>query len=152
MKRNIVTLLFLFLSTLAFSQANSRRAISWEEELNRKYCSGLFSTPTATYFDMENDISALGASTFINVLDWLQGRVAGLQVQTIRNTKVPFLRNMPAAIFIDEIRVDPGFLNMLPVTDIGMIKVMRSPHAPFWSAPGGAIAIYTKIGEDEEEN
>lgn len=75
--------------------------------------------------------------------------MAGLQVYEYRNLRIPFLRNMPAAIYVDEIRVDAGYLNALPVADIAMIKVMKTPYAGPWSGPGGAIAIYTKDGEEE---
>jgi hypothetical protein len=101
---------------------------------------------------MENDAAAIGAVAFTNVLDWLQGRVAGLQIYRDNDSRIPFIRNMPAAVFVNEIRVDAGFLNLLPVTDIGMIKIMRTPYAMFWNAPGGAIAIYTKRGGEDEDD
>ena len=94
---------------------------------------------------------AIGANSYLNILDWLQGRVAGLQIRHFRTLRIPFLRNRPAAVFVDEMRVDPGFLDLLPIADIGMVKIMRTPYAPFRGAPGGAIAIYTKRGEGEEE-
>lgn len=151
MKRQFLTILFLFGSVAAFSQAAYRSQPSREAELNKKYTSGLFSYPDADYFDLENDANATGAISYLNVLDWLQGRVAGLQVYNIRMVKVPFIRNSPAAVYVDEMRVDPGYLNLLPVTDIAMIKVMKTPTALFWGAPGGAIAIYTKHGDEGEE-
>lgn len=124
---------------------------SREAELNKKYTTGLFSIPDADYFDLENDPAATSALSYLNVLHWLQGRVAGLQVYHFRDVPVPFIRNSPAAIFVDEMRMDPGYLNLLPIADIAMIKVMKSPTALLWGATGGAIAIYTKRGEAEEE-
>lgn len=153
MKQKILTILFLSFSVAAFAQMRSP-VPNREEELNKKYTSGLFSTRDADYFDLENDATTSGAIAYINVLDWLQGRVAGLQVYQVRNLKIPVIRNGVAAIYVDEMRVDPGFLNILPVADIAMIKVMKTPTALFWGAPGGAIAIYTKrgeAGEGEEE-
>ena len=151
MKRQFLTILFVFAGLAAFPQATNRSQPSREEELNQKYTSGLFSFRDADYFDLENDANASSAYAYLNVLDWLQGRVAGLQVYNIRMVKVPFIRNSPAAIYVDEMRVDPGYLNLLPVTDIAMIKVMKTPTALFWGAPGGAIAIYTKHGDEGEE-
>lgn len=124
---------------------------SREAELNKKYTTGLFSIPDADYFDLENDPAATSALSYLNVLHWLQGRVAGLQVYHFRDVPVPFIRNSPAAIFVDEMRMDPDYLNLLPIADIAMIKVMKSPTALLWGATGGAIAIYTKRGEAEEE-
>ena len=149
MKQKLLTILFLSFSVAALAQVRSPLP-NREEELNKKYTSGLFSTPDADYFDLENDAATSGALTYPNVLDWLQGRVAGLQVYQVQNVKIPVIRNSRAAIYVDEMRVDPGFLNLLPVADIAMIKVMKTPTALFWGAPGGTIAIYTKRGEAEE--
>ena len=150
MKKTIITLSILVLSIAIFAQARTP-TLSREERLNKQYCTGLFSTTEGTYFDLENDNNAIGAPSYNNILDWLQGRVAGLQVYSYRNIRVPFLRNSPAAIYIDEIRTDASFLNALPVSDIAMIKVIKTPFIGLWGSPGGAIAIYTKDGEDEEE-
>lgn len=149
MKQKIFLLFFLFAGVTAFAQVY-RPLPDRKTELNKKYTTGLFSILDADYFDLENDPAAASALAYLNVLDWLQGRVAGLQIYHIRNVPVPFIRNSPAAIFVDEMRMDPGYLNMLPVSDIAMIKVMKSPTAAFWGAPGGVIAIYTKRGESEE--
>ena len=150
MKRSIITALILVLSTVVFAQSY-RPSASREEALNKQYCSGLFSTLDGTYFDLENDDNAIGAASYLNILDWLQGRVAGLQVYNYREVRIPYLRNQPAAVFIDEMRVDAATLNMIPVNDIAMIKVIKTPFIGLWGAPGGAIAIYTKDGENEEE-
>lgn len=126
--------------------------MSREEKLNEEYCTGLFKTIDGTYFDMQNDQSAIGAAAYFNVLSWLQGRVAGLQIYSTRNnTLVPYIRNSRAGIFVDEIYVDAGYLNVLPVTDIAMIKIIKGPTAAAFNSPGGVIAIYTIRGEDEEE-
>jgi hypothetical protein len=151
MKKRLFTIAILFLTLTAFAQERRTPVLSREQQLNKEYCSGLFCTIEGTYIDLENDPAAIGANTYINILDWMRGRVAGLQVYNIRGTLVPFLRNLPAAIFVDEIRMDASFLNALPVNDIAFIKVIRSPYATFWGAPGVVIAIYTKRGEVEEE-
>jgi hypothetical protein len=150
MKNYTLTILILVLSITAFGQRSYTPVLSREEQLNKEFCSGLFSQPDGNYFDLRNDDMAISANSYFNVLDWLQGRVAGLQIYNVQNTRIPVIRNSPAAIFVDEMRVDAGFLNMLPVTDIAMIKVMKGPSLLSWGAAGGAIAIYTKDGEDEE--
>ncbi len=150
MKKYILTILIFILTIAAFAQRDNNVPLTWEERLDKKYTSGLFSSAEGTYFDLVNDPNAISANSYFNVLDWLQGRVAGLRVYTYRNLRLPFLRNQPAAIFVDEIRVDAGYLNMLPVNDIAMIKVIKTPFLGGWGAPGGAIAIYTKDGDEEE--
>jgi hypothetical protein len=138
----------LMLSTAALAQKRTSALPSWQEQLDKKYTTGLFRSVDGTYFDLRNDNTTDG---YFNVLDWLQGRVAGLQVYTYRNNRVPLLRNRPAAVYINEMRVDAGFLNMLPVQDIAMIKVIKTPFLGGLASGDGAIVIYTKEGEEEEE-
>ena len=150
MKNLIFSTLILFSSATLFAQGKYSASRTPEQLLNEAYCSPLFSTPDATYFDFVNDNATVGANAYYNVLDWLQGRVAGLQVYNIRGNRIAVIRNSPATIFVDEMRMDASFLNMLPVADIAMIKVIKTP---FVGAPGAgsAIAIYTKRGGEEAE-
>jgi hypothetical protein len=112
------------------------------------YDKGIFKSVEGIYFDLENkDIP--GLSGHWNILSWLQGRIAGFQVYNIRGILIPVMRQQPTTIYLDEMRIDAGVLNGLSVEDIALIKVMKSPG--IWSGPGGAIAIYTKRGEGEEE-
>jgi hypothetical protein len=121
------------------------------EILNEQYTTGLFKTANGTIFDIENEISA---QAFFNILDWLEGRVAGLQVFVARSgARVPVIRGSVASIFVDEMRMDPSFLNSLSTHDIAMIKVIKGPFAgAVGNGGGGTIAIYTYKGEDEEED
>ena len=152
MKKMILSILVLVSSVAAFSQTRLAPVKTKEEQLNEEYCTGLFKTPDGTYFDMLNDNTVTSAISYFNILDWLQGRVAGLQVYTLRNnTRLPVIRNSIASVYVDEILVNPDFLNSLPVADIAMIKIIKGPHAGIFGSSGGVIAIYTIRGEDEEE-
>jgi hypothetical protein len=123
-----------------------------EELLNDEYCSPLFNTPNADYFDLLDDRVNSSSLAYLNVLDWLQGRVAGLQIYRAHNNlRIPFIRNQRAAIFVNEIRMDYDYLNMLPVTDIAMIKIIKGPFIGAWGSAGGAIAIYTIRGDGEDD-
>jgi hypothetical protein len=102
-------------------------------------------------FDLENDPAAQGAFAYRDILGWLQGRVAGLQVYYYRGLALPYIRNYPAALYLDEMRVDAATIGTLPVSDIALVKVMKGPVAMAWGAPGGVIAIYTKRGTEEED-
>lgn len=152
MKKLIFIMLVLVFSLPAISQKRLSQPKTKAEILNEKYCSGLFSTLHADYFDFLSDNATTSATVYLNVLDWLQGRVAGLQVYTARNgTRIPFIRNQRAAVYVDEMWVSYDYLTMLPVTDIAMIKIIKEPFLGGWGAGSGAIAIYTIRGEDEEE-
>ncbi len=127
----------------------SRYAKSQKEILNDQYASGMFKSADGTIIDVENE----NVQAYFNILDWLEGRVAGLQVFISRNgTRVPVIRGSVATIYVDEMRLDAGFLNSLSVNDIAMIKVIKGPFAgAIGNGGGGTIAIYTFRGEDEEE-
>jgi len=152
MKKLFLIASVFILGSSAFSQTRIAPVKSTEQILNEKYCSSLFSTPDATYFDMLDNSNNASAISYLNVLDWLQGRVAGLQVyRTSDYNRVPFIRNQKAAIYIDEIPVSGDFLSLFPVSDIAMIKIIKNPSiVSGWRGPGGVIAIYTIDGEDEE--
>ena len=143
----IAALITTTIGTMA--QKYTSRAKSPKELLNDRYTSGLFKNAEGTIFDIENE--TLGS--YLNILDWLEGRVAGLQVFVSGNgVRVPVIRGSVATIFVDEMKVDASFLNSLPVNDIGMIKVIKGPFAgAVGNGGGGTIAIYTIRGEDDDE-
>ena len=148
-------LLFLLLAIITLLSADAQKRVAQPrtkaEVLNNKYCSPLFSTTNGEYFDLQDEGLSTGAISYMNILDWLQGRVTGLQVYTSRfNTRVPYIRNQRATVYVNEMRVDYDMLGLLPVADIAMVKVIKGPSVlPF--SGGGAIAIYTIRGDDEEE-
>jgi hypothetical protein len=151
MKKLLFISMILIISIPALSQKRVAYTKTKAEVLNEKYCTGLFTTAHADYFDLEDEQNSSSATSYLNVLDWLQGRVAGLQIYTTRyNVRIPFIRNQRASVFVDEIPVSYDYLNMLPVTDIAMIKIIKGPFPAGWSS-GGAIAVYTIRGDDEEE-
>jgi len=146
-----ILLIVALITTTIGAMAQTRRSNpkSPKELLNERYASGLFKSAEGTIFDIENE--TFGA--YFNILDWLDGRVAGLQVFVSRNgVRVPVIRGSVATIFVDEMRMDASFLNSLPVNDIGMIKVIKGPFAgAVGNGGGGTIAIYTIRADDEEE-
>lgn len=150
MKRFIVFLLSLLTVMGTLAQKKYAPSVTPEQRLVKTYNINLFRTGEGTWFDLQNDNGSSGAISYINILDWLQGRVPGLVVYHYRGITVPFLRGQPATVFVDEMRVDYSFLDVLPVSDIGLIKVM--PNAAITGAGvSSAIAIYTKRGEGDDE-
>lgn len=144
----IAALITIGISTPA--QINlSRSSKSHKEILNEQYASGMFKNAEGTIIDLENE----NAQAYFNILDWLDGRVAGLQIYISRSgMRVPVIRGSAATIFVDEMRMDPSYLNFLSVNDIAMIKVIKGPFAgAIGNGGGGTIAIYTVRAEDEEE-
>ena len=120
-----------------------------EQKLNDLYCSGLFRSTDGTILDVASSISSRG---YTNILDWLQGRVAGLQVYTSANgSPYPVIRGNVPGIFVDEIPVQLNFLHFLNLNDIAIVKVIKTPFYGGFNGGGGAIAIYTLGGEEEED-
>ena len=151
MKKVFLFILVFSFCVAAFGQVRIAPQKTKDEILNETYCTGLFSTLDAVYFDLLDDKVSGTVVGYQNVLDWLQGRVAGLNVYSSKyNRRIPFIRNQRAGVFVDEIPVDYDYLSMLPVTDIAMIKVIKGPFAHPLAGPGGTIAIYTVHGGDEE--
>ena len=146
-------LLITTLFTIGFSavaQVNlSKSPNSRKEILNEQYASSLFKNAEGTIIDVENE----NVQGYLNILDWLNGRVAGLQIFVTRGgIRVPVIRGSAATIFVDEMQMDPSYLNFISVNDIGMIKVIKGPFAgAIGNGGGGTIAIYTIRAVDEEE-
>lgn len=154
MKKIILIILFGMYSLTMFAQRyNGENNISPKERLNDEYCTGLFKAYDGIIFDMQNENES--AKSYRNVLEWLEGRVAGLQIYYTRNgIPVPFIRNTRASIFLDETPVDPGVLNDLATADIAMIKIIKGPFAGAVGngGGGGTIAIYTLKGDDDDSD
>ena len=152
MKKLMLSALIALITFSTFSQTRASQPKTREQQLNEQYCTGLFNTPEGIYFDMQNDDQALSAKGYLNILDWLEGRVAGLQVFISRNNeRIPYIRNSRAGIYVDERLVSPDFLNSLAVDDVAMIKIIKGPFASALNSPGGVIAIYTARGDDDDD-
>ena len=115
------------------------------EKFNEKYSTGLFRTMDEKLIDLLDDPTALGS---LDILNYLQGRVAGLQIrnQGYADATASW-RNGPVIFYIDEMRVDIQTIKMVPISDIALVKAFPPPFFGNTFGEGGAIAIYTKRGE-----
>lgn len=117
-----------------------------EQVLDEKYASGLFSGGDGYQFDVANDPAAQAA---LSVFQYLQGRVAGLQITTGAGPTSLQWRGGTPGLYLDESPVDANTLQNIPMTDVAYIKVFRPPFMGMGGANGG-IAIYTKKGGDRQ--
>jgi len=146
-KMSLIILIAISGISVSAQTYRGQKQMSPEDKLNEKYCTGLFKSAHGTIFDIQKEPSASG---YQNILDWLQGRVAGLQIYTYRNgTRVPYIRGNQATIFVDEMQMDARLFSSMPFNDIAMIKVIKTPFAGSFGNKS-AIAIYTIETEDEE--
>ncbi|WP_345055655.1 TonB-dependent receptor plug domain-containing protein [Hymenobacter glaciei] len=86
-----------------------------------------------------------GMQTGVNVLQMLQGRVAGLAVSGSPPNMTVQIRNSGTPLFIlDGQRVDADVISTLSPSDIESVEVFKGNEAAIFGNSGGAIAIYTK--------
>lgn len=81
-----------------------------------------------------------------NILQYLQGRVAGLQIQMQGGNYTATNRGGAMEFFLDEMRVDASQISNIPVSSIAMVKVIKGNFAGSFGGGNGAIAIYTRRG------
>lgn len=113
-------------------------------ELNEKLSGPLFQSANETVFDLVNDNNSAQGS--INILQWLQGRVAGLTLESDMGNYIPKLRGSEMNIYLDEMKIDPSMVSSISTADIAMVKVIKDNFAGGFGGGKGTIAIYTKRG------
>ena len=115
------------------------------EIMDQKYTSGLFAGGDSYQFDLVNDVFA---SSSQNIFYYLQGKVAGLQINTGAGTPSLQWRGGTPQLFVDEVQADPELVSSISVADVAYIKVFRPPFFGGGTSGNGAIAIYTRRGDD----
>jgi hypothetical protein len=119
---------------------------SEKDKLENELSSNPFRGFNETVFDFVNEDQHIQGYT--NILQWMEGKVNGLYFK--RNSSgdvIPYLRNSPTSIYIDETLADGSRLDVFPVTDIAMIKIIRGYFVGDVEGRGnGAILIYSKRG------
>ena len=118
---------------------------SEKELLDEKYASGMFTGGDGYQFDLVNDPFAASA---LNIFSYLQGKVAGLQINTAGPNPTMQWRGGSPQIYLNETPVDASFISSMSVNDVAYIKVFRPPFMGGFNGGNGAIAIYTRKGND----
>lgn len=114
------------------------------QQLDEKYTSGLF-IGDGYQFDLVNDPVAGG---YQNIFNYLQGKVAGLQVNATSNPPSLVWRGGAPQLYLDEVATDPNMISTVNISDVAYIKVFRPPFFGSGNGANGAIAIYTRKGND----
>lgn len=114
--------------------------------LEEKYTSGLFKGGDGYQFDLVNDPLS---GSYMNIFNYLQGKVAGLQINTTTNPPSLSWRGGSPAVYLDEMQTDLDMISSIPVTDVAYVKVFRPPFMGGVGGGNGAIAIYTRKGGDQ---
>lgn len=112
-------------------------------KLNNQLSSSLFKSGNEVVFDFVNDNNNSASS---NILQWLQGRVAGLEIQSQGGNYIPMLRGSRVGMYLDEMPADASYISSIAISDIAMVKVIKGYFAGGFGGGNGAIAIYTRRG------
>ena len=122
-----------------------RKTKSPVEILDEKYASGMFQGGDGYQFDLINDPFAASS---MNIFTYLQGKVAGLQINTSSNPPSLTWRGGSPGIYLDEMPANADMISGISVSDVAYIKVIRPPFLGATGGGNGAIAIYTRRGGD----
>lgn len=114
------------------------------DQMDEKYASGLFSGGDAIRFDLINDKFAMVGDIFT----YLQGRVAGLQISGQGAGASLSWRGGSPQLYVDEMPTDVSMVSSINITDVAFIKAFRPPFMGGFNGANGAIAIYTRRGND----
>lgn len=116
-----------------------------KEELNKQLSTGMFNSMNSTIFDFVNEDQHVGSG---NILDWLQGRAAGLTFQKNNSGEnVPYIRGSQAKLYLDEMATDVSMIASIPISNIAMVKVIKES-----GLIGDAVVIYTMKGNLKSKN
>jgi len=106
----------------------------------------MFSSINSTIFDFINENQ--NANTATDIFQWLQGRAAGLTFQRDQSgNNVPYIRNSPAKIYLNEMQTDASAITGISIADIAMVKIVKGA-----GIIGDGVLIYTKRGNMKSQN
>ncbi|MDO7848314.1 TonB-dependent receptor plug domain-containing protein [Hymenobacter sp. M29] len=102
----------------------------------------LYGATGGTVIDFANDPTAKSG---MNILQMLQGRVAGLTISGSPPNMTAQIRNSGSPLFIlDGMKVDIDAISTINSADVESVEVFKGNEAAIFGGSGGAIAIYTK--------
>ena len=115
-----------------------------------RYETGLFTTSATHLYDFVTN--PLKGNPYLNVFDYLRNEAVGVRVNgfqvLIRNTR-SFSGPIYATLFLDGIEAQPEFISTIPFAEIALVKVYSNGFVgAVGGGTGGAIAIFTKKGDD----
>lgn len=117
------------------------------EELNKKLSSPLYKSMNEVVFDFVNENQSAASSP--NILQWLQGRVAGLTINYENGVPTPYIRQGKANIYLDEMLMDAGSLSGISASNIAMVKIIKDGSVGMSGSGNGAVLIYTRRGDTQ---
>lgn len=124
------------------------------EEMEEKYVSGMFSGDANKTIDLVNSNEA---DTYMNIFDYLQTRVPGIDVTNEGASYTIYYRQtasassmgpIPMILYLNEIETDAGVIATIPANQVAMVKVFSNFVGAVGNGAGGVLAVYTKKDAD----
>ena len=120
------------------------------DELEDRYARGLFQGGQGRSFNLADDPTV---NAYQDIIQYLQGKVAGLQISGSGGNYSISRRGGTPALFLDEMPADMSLLSSVAVSDIALVKVFDPPFmGATGGGSGGAIAVYTRKGGEVARN
>ncbi|MBC7848590.1 MAG: hypothetical protein H7Y31_02585 [Chitinophagaceae bacterium] len=111
------------------------------EAFDEKFSTGLFQSLNERVLDLIDDKTVFG---YTSILDYLNGRVAGLRITNVGPTPTATWRSAPVYFYLDEFLTDIEALKSFPPSQVAIIKAYPPPFFGNSFGAGAAIAIYSR--------
>jgi hypothetical protein len=124
------------------------------QQVDERYTKGVFSGFANKTIDLVNNDEA---NSYLNIFDYLQSRVNGLQVVADgfdyslyyrQGPSISSMGNIPMVLYLDEVETDASVIASVPANQVALVKVYSNFVAAAGNGAGGVLAIYTKKDSD----
>jgi hypothetical protein len=114
------------------------------EVLDKEYTGGLLKGGISKNFNVAEDDRALNN---LNIFQYLQDKVAGLQIQNPFSNPSASWRNERVKFFLNNVETEITDIRNIPMVEFEYVKVYDPSQGGAFGASGAVIAIYTKKGK-----
>lgn len=128
--------------------ANINITVSALDVVDSKYTTGNFRDKNAVQVDLRNPPKWAISR---NIYSYLIRMGVELTLVRLPESLKILYRKLEVDIFLDEVKVSPENMDLIPITDIAFVKVMKPPFIGATGFNNTAIAIYTRKGDDRPE-
>ena len=118
------------------------------ELFNKNYSNGMFKDMNERVINLLDDPMLNNAFT---VLQIVRMKIAGFSFTNGINP-VARWRGAPVSFYVDEMRLSAADVELIPISNIAIIKVYPPHFAGNIGGFGGAVAVYTRRGGIDNEN
>ncbi|MGB3008480.1 MAG: hypothetical protein WBC06_18330, partial [Chitinophagaceae bacterium] len=124
------------------------------QQVDERYARGAFAGDANKTIDLVNNDEA---SPYLNIFDYLQSRVNGLQIIADgfdysiyyrQGPSISAMGNIPMVLYLDEVETDASVIASIPGNQVALVKVYSNFVAASGNGAGGVLAIYTKKDND----